>query len=124
MIKKPSVKTLARAFGDKASEARKIIEMSQSEILAAGPGNHFDRARHIAKVSICCNDLSLQMSTLNALGGFHGTQYIQAKSGEYARYLNSGETYHATLIYWRGRYRVQSVGDFIETMERQNIHFK
>ena len=27
------------------------------------------------------------------------------------------------VIYWRGAYRVQSLGDFVETMERQWVHF-
>lgn len=35
----------------------------------------------------------------------------------------AGETYAPTVIYWRGQYRVQSVGDFIETMQRQGVRF-
>ena len=33
------------------------------------------------------------------------------------------KTLSRTIIYWRGRYRVQSLGDFVETMGRQGVRF-
>ena len=47
----------------------------------------------------------------------------EAKTGLYADYLNTGDTYAPTVIYWRGAYRVQSLGDFVEIQERQGYRF-
>lgn len=66
----------------------------------------------------------VRLTVLNALGETHGIESAETTRGEYASYLNTGDMYAATLIYWRGAYRVQSVGDFIETMERQGVNFQ
>ena len=65
----------------------------------------------------------LRMHCLNACDpGLFGIEGIQA-GDEWATYLNTGDSYAPTIIFWRGNYRVQSLGDFIETMERQSVHF-
>lgn len=65
----------------------------------------------------------LRMYALNILAECYGVESIASTHGEYASYLNTGYTYHNTIIYWRGRYRVQSIGDFVEVMERQRVYF-
>lgn len=64
----------------------------------------------------------LKLLALNELGGFHGIESGETVStGEWFEYLNAGDTYAPTVIYWRGNFRIQSVGDFIE---RVGVKFK
>lgn len=115
---KPSVKTLARVFSD-AKQARAILEMSHAELSKTEAG--------AARIRECLNPpkwWDVRMHALNAIEpGLHGVESMESTRGEYAEYLNAGDTYADTLIYWRGRYRVQSVGDFVETMERSSVNF-
>lgn len=64
------------------------------------------------------------MHCLDAAARTYGTETMRAKNGEFADYLNAGDTYAPTIIYWRGRYRVQDVGTFLETMERTGVKFQ
>lgn len=118
-MKTPSVKTLSKVF-DNPKVAKKIMCMSRSELLQTDAGK--------ARYSECYNapkTYDLRMHSLNAIdSGLHGVESAESINGEFAEYLNTGETYAPTLIYWRGNYRVQSLGDFIETMQRNNIEFK
>ena len=66
---------------------------------------------------------TLQMEALNDASGLHGVECMRSHNGEYAEYLNAGDSYAGTIIYWRGSYRCTSIGDFIETLERQRIYF-
>lgn len=114
----PSIKTLAAVFSDPKT-ARKILEMPRSELLAL-PAGHERAAEcfHPPKT------YDLRMYCLNALdSGLFGVGNIHSAGDEYADYLNVGDSYTPTLIHWRGEYRVQSVGDFVETMARQNVRF-
>lgn len=115
----PSIKTLGEAFRDNAKAAREVLLMNRDQLEAHPVG--------AARVRDCYHipmNWDLRMNILNVLGGFHGVESIEGTRGEWASYLNTGDMYACTVIYWRGRYRVQSVGDFIETMERQGIEFK
>ena len=67
----------------------------------------------------------VRLHCLDAIGpGLYGLDGMTSIDGEHAEYLNAGDTYNDTIIYWRGSYRVQSVGDFVETMGRRSVHFK
>lgn len=119
MTRRPSVKTLRRCFGDKAREAKRALHMSRQELLET-----YDAAGR--RLRECYNPpqtYDIRLETLNAIGDFHGVEGVQAKNGRWASYLNTGDTYNDTLIYWNGHYRVQSLGDFVETMERNGICF-
>jgi hypothetical protein len=115
----PSIKALARVFED-PKVARRILEMKPSELRA-----------HPATLALCYSRplplYDLRMGSLNALDpGLHGVEYIteaRAEDPESACYLNTGDMYADTVIYWRGAYRVQSLGDFIETQERNGVKF-
>ena len=89
----PSIKSLAAVFRD-PGKAKRILQNSMRP-----------------------------MSTLGTFPDVHGVEYTQSTEGEYMSYLNVGETYTPTLIKWRGRFRVQSLGDFVETMERNSVYF-
>lgn len=120
-MRTPSIKTLSLVFED-PKQAKKILQMTRNELLQTVVG----KARNLE----CYNPpktYDLRLTVLNALeNGFHGVEWIEAEKGVYtgAAYLNVGDSYLLTLIYWDQSYRVQSVGDFIETMERQGVKFK
>lgn len=113
--RKPSIRTLSSVFDD-PKEARRVLTMSRSalEYLPAAKAR-IDACHHRPDTS------DVRMHALNALdAGLHGVETMKM-GDEYADYLNTGDSYAATLIYWRGRFRVQSCGDFIEVMERRGV---
>ena len=105
----PSIKTLRTVFGDKAPEARKILEMTrpQLETLPAGA----------ARVRECFHSpktYDLRMTCLDALGSSYGVESFRLRNGGYCDYLNTGDTYSPTLVRINGRYRVACLGDIAE----------
>lgn len=115
----PSIKTLSQIFGDEAKQARFILEVDNTRLITGKAvddlrWNSYGRQRK----------RTIRLTALNELGDFHGIESAESTNGEYAEYLNAGDSYALTLIYWRGNYRVQSIGDFVETMERQRVYFK
>ena len=113
-----SAKTLESLIGNDnrvtGEELRRIMTMNGDGLAAyLGSADHYG---------------SLRLHAMNKAINAHGVERIQRTgprcATEFAEYLNMGDPYNATLIYWRGRYRVQSLGDFVETMERQGINFK
>ena len=105
----PSVKTLQSVFGDKAKEARFILEMSRDQLEELPAGS--------ARVRECYNrppTWEVRMSCLDALGETYGIEGFQLQDGSWVYYLNSGDTYNPTLIYWRGRYQVRDWGSIVE----------
>ena len=104
----PSVRTLSAVFGDNAKQARRILEMSRRELEALPAG--------AARVAECYHPPAtsdLRLTCLNALAGTHGVESFQTKNG-YCDYLNAGDAYAATLVRFRGRYRVTTWGDIAE----------
>lgn len=115
----PSIKTLSRIFGENAKRAKFFLDVVNTREIKTDAVN--------ALRSACFNPPSkamVRLTALNELAETYGIECCETVDGEYAEYLNNGDTYAETLIYWRGRFRVQSVGDFVETMERNGVHFK
>ena len=115
----PSIKTLTNVFGANAKQAKHILTVTDT------------RSIHTPSVaalrSVCFNPPGkryVRLTALNELAETFGIECAETTSGEYAEYLNTGDTYAMTLIYWRGNYRVQSLGDFVETLERNGVQFK
>lgn len=117
-MRKPSVKTLEAAFPGFGRQLRAILDMNRKQLIATDAGDAFNRACFHPPQSY-----RLRMEALNAAGEFFGVEYAESTQGEYAEYLNAGDSYAPTIIRWRGNYRVQSIGDFVETMERRGIRF-
>jgi hypothetical protein len=109
MANLPSIKTLATIFADNAKKARAILEMDKNELLDLPENDHFVRSSY----NTPSHD-ALILNALNELGDFHGVEAISNDDGEYLEYLNAGDTYAGTLIYWRGNYRVTTIGDMVE----------
>ena len=114
-MRTPSIKTLSAVFAN-PREAKRILTMTRAELLRLDAGRALDTECHHLP-----STWALRMTCLNAIdAGLHGLESAETTEGEYATYLNTGDSYAPTVIYWRGRYRVQSIGDFIETQERRS----
>lgn len=105
----PSVKTLAAVFGDKARDARKILEMTREELESLPAG--------AARIRECWHPpktYDLRLTCLDALGESYGVEGFRLRDGSYCDYLNMGDTYTPTLLRVHGRYRVACWGDVAE----------
>ena len=105
----PSVKKLALVFGDKAKEARKILEMSRSELIELPAG-----AARVAECYHPPKTYDIRLHCLDALGETYGIEAQENNEGEFMDWLNVGDTYAPTIIRWRGNYLVSSWGDVVE----------
>ncbi len=109
----PSIRTLSAVF-DNPKEAKRILRMTRKELFAHL--NHNDQLYNPLATDYA------RMILLNSIDpGLFGVESIEFTTPcgtQYAEYLNTGDTYATTLILWDGSYRVQSVGDFVETRER------
>jgi hypothetical protein len=118
-MRMPTVKTLQSIPDADHKRMREILKMTRTELLCIPVCEARDsECYHPPKT------WDLRMAALNEAARTFGYESCESENREYAEYLNTGDSYVPTIIYWRGRYRVQSVGDFIETMERQGVHFK
>lgn len=105
----PSIRTLRAVFGDRAREARAILEMSRAELETLPAG--------AARVAECYNPPAtsdLRMTCLDALAGTHGVEGFETRRNGWCEYLNAGDTYAPTLLRYRGRYRVGCWGGIAE----------
>ena len=105
----PSVKTLSSVFGDKARDARAILEMTRAQLEALPAG--------AARARECYHPpatYDLRLTCLDALGESYGVECFETSRGEAVHYLNTGDTYAPTLVRFRGTYRVASWGDLAE----------
>lgn len=111
-MRTPSIETLTGVFNE-PKEAKRIFRMSHAELCEHAAGaKRANECYHPPKT------YDIRLRVLNSIEpSMYGVETINI-GNEYADYLNVGETYQRTVIYWRGNYRVQSVGDFIETIER------
>jgi hypothetical protein len=51
---------------------------------------------------------------LNELAGTHGIESFETRRDGWCDYLNAGDTYAPTLVWFRGKYRVTTWGDIAE----------
>jgi hypothetical protein len=62
------------------------------------------------------------LAAVDILIGGYGVEPFETKNtGEWAEYVNTGDTYNPTLVLFRGDFHFTTVGDFIE---RSRITFK
>ena len=105
----PSIKTLNQVFGDKAKQARTILEMARNELEALPAG-----AARVAECYHAPSTADIRLHCLNALGESSGVEAFELRDGSRCYYLNTGDTYTATLLRVHGRYRVACWGDIAE----------
>jgi hypothetical protein len=106
----PSVKTLSEVFGPRAKNARAILEMNRAQLETLPAG-----AARLAECYHAPATSDLRLTCLDAIcDGSHGVEGFQVRDGSWCEYLNTGDAYNATLVRFRGRYRVTSWGDIAE----------
>lgn len=105
----PSIKTLTLVFGDKARQARAILEMSRAELEKLPAG-----AARVAECYHPPKTYDLRLTCLDALGESYGVESFELRNGSYCDYLNTGDTYSPTLMRVNGVYRVGCWGDIAE----------
>lgn len=116
-MRTPSVKTLSRIF-DNPRTAKNILTANRQTLLE----NPIARAYRDKCYNASPTRL-LRLECLNALGGFHGVEYVETSAGHHA-YLNAGDSYNETIIVFNGIYRVQSIADFVEKLENRGVKVK
>ena len=104
----PSVKTLSVVFKDNAKQARKVLGMSFVELSETLHG-----AARIAECYNLPSTSDIRMHVLDALAGTHGVESFDTHKGM-CMYLNTGDTYTATLVFFQGKYSVATWGDIAE----------
>ena len=112
MIRLPYIKTLSRVFSD-PKRARQILEMTRAELIENCPAaaKRDRESWHPHKTFV------LRLDALNEIEpGLCGAESFQTRAGEYVEYLNAGDTYTPTLIYFRGRYSIGAWGDIAERL--------
>lgn len=115
----PSLKALAAVFPDPAIavQAKLVLHMTKDELLETEGGDKRWRE--------CYNPpptWMLRMAELDRLAETFGVETFALKGGKFVDYLNTGETYDATICRVDGHYRVSSWGDLVErygTMDLQ-----
>lgn len=111
----PSLKTLMtinrnRTSKESAILARKILTLKTTEDLEDVAYQLGDNDLYLG----CYSRRELRLALLNkVLGGF-GVESICNKDGKYLDYINFGDTYDTTIIFWNNRYIVSSWGDIVE----------
>lgn len=105
----PSIKALREIFQDKAPEAKRVLRANREELTAYPAGE--ERVRECYHPP---QTYDIRLHVLNALGGFCGVEAFETSRGELVEYLNAGDTYSATLVRFRGSYRVTTWGDIAE----------
>ena len=104
----PSIKKLTQVFGDNAKQAKAVLLMTRKELEETPAG-----AARIAECYRPPQTWDLRMTVLNELAGTHGVEAFETSAG-WCEYLNAGDTYAATLVRFKGNYRVTCWGDIAE----------
>lgn len=103
----PAVKTLRHVFGDNAKRAREVLEMDRCQLDALPTPAMLAHTYNPPATS------HLRLCILDGLAGTHGVESFETKYG-WCDYLNTGDSYAPTLVWFRGRYQVASWGDIAE----------
>lgn len=105
----PSIKTLQAVFGDNAKRARQILEMDRDQLRAEFAQTGMDRGFYHPPTK-----KEMRLLLLDKIAETHGVETVALGNGEIVDYLNSGDTYTATLVFWHGRYHVTDWGTLVE----------
>jgi hypothetical protein len=104
----PSIRTLRLVFGAAAPRARAVLEMSRAELDALPTPASLAGTWHRPETSL------LRLAVLDELAGTHGIESFETRRDGWCDYLNAGDTYAPTLVWFRGKYRVTTWGDIAE----------
>jgi len=106
----PSVKALEGAFPGQGARLKQILTMSRDALDELPAGDARNRECYHRPTTS-----DVRLHCLNAeVEGCFGVESFQTKKGEWVEYLNTGETYAATICRFRGNYLISSWGDLAE----------
>lgn len=114
-------------LGDAEAAAHEIRRIWKLERGATAPnkvyplGVHSDQYPSVDAYRNQCDNPQrpmVQMLAINDIIGGHGIESAETENtGEYLDYINTGDSYNPTVIYWRGRMSLcdGGLGGFLET---------
>lgn len=110
----PSIPKLEPLFGNNAKKAREII---RAEKTLAIWSDECEAVKALRAQPLHPSKMLVKMTYLNALCHGFGVESLATEhTDEHADYINMGDPYVKTIIFWRGLYRLQSVGNFVENV--------
>jgi len=119
----PSIKTIQTRLHldrDTAIAVRGVLDGSISYHKIPGVTAWFHRFNYPPKTYQC------KLEAINILIGGHGVEGFPDPDDMTAsglEYVNMGDTYTTTVVYWKGRFMITTWGDVVEGLERQGIYF-
>lgn len=105
---------------DIAEEFRRILKCEKTgrDILSDDYPSVAEYRKHCARPQRAM----VRMLALSDLIGAYGVESVETENtGEWADYVNTGDTYAPTVVFFRGTYRLSTLGDFIE---RSRVKFR
>ena len=119
----PSINALRKAFEDKIGYERVMIARG----ILKGKIKPQAIKQVASWVRSCYNTPSFheqKMEALNVVLQMHGVEeIIDSKGYRLCSYLNSGDIYNTTLLFYNGKYHIGDLGSLRESAERRGRHF-
>lgn len=94
-------------------QVARIREIVAGDVDMTDPGKFPKTADWVRQCYNCPSLHELTMSALDEVVETYGVESITT-SGGVLEYLNAGDTYAVTLLFWRGLLRVGCYGDIVE----------
>jgi len=105
----PSEKKLEEVFPGYGKKLKEVFKMTREELIKLPAGKRrVDECFHPPKT---CD---IRMNCLDEVLNTCGVESLRLKNGQFADYLNTGDTYASTIIFVKGRYCIGCWGDLVE----------
>lgn len=124
-LKTRSPKYLAKFFNldpKKAAELHKIANSNRNQLEEILKDPQYESTlKWFNSLYRAPKTYELRLELLNTCLGYYGAESIKINddslgihASDYITYLNSGDTYNNTIIYYAGVYYLSTLGDFVE----------
>lgn len=125
----PQLHRVMDVFGTKANSQTALNIMTESANYSAYISSHArDMFAHRLNDP---EESQVKLTAMNQVGGFNGIGIlfhdyngVKYPQGLKAYYLKRANNDLATIVYWNGKFRVQSVNNFIAVLKTQGVSFK
>lgn len=110
-MKYPTIEELRTVF-QYPEKVLDILTSDIEEVIKNYPG-----AKH--RVNECYNhptDADIRLHAINYLEKFYGVDGVEVDFNDYISYLQAGDIYDLTLLYYKGRYWIGNWGDEAERL--------
>ncbi len=111
-LKMPSYKSMESHFagmGIDIQEVRNTLEAGRKVLLQSEAVQKFEKGCYFPP-----SVYELRLVAMNIVLRGHGIVGIKSKRNQYADYINMGDTYVPTIIWYNGMCHFTTVGDFME----------